>query len=64
VLGWPLKQALKNEDISCRFVVSKEKTLSSVVVEQNKLVGSGRELVYIGNDRQVMFGVTEAVQPF
>lgn len=63
-VGLALKQALKNEDISCRFVVSKEKTLSSVVVEQNKLVGSGRELVYIGKNTNIVFGVTEAVQPF
>lgn len=63
-VGLALKQALKNEDISCRFVVSKEKTLSSVVVEQNKLISSGRELVYIGDGNEVMIGATEAVQPF
>ena len=63
-VGLALKQALKNEDISCRFVVSKEKTLSSVVVEQNKLVGTGRELVYIGSNNQILCGVTLAVQPF
>lgn len=63
-VGLALKQALKNEGISCRFVVSKEKTLSSVVVEQNKLVSSGRELVYIGKGSEMILAVTEAVQPF
>lgn len=63
-VGLALKQALKNEDINCRFVVSKERTLSSVVVEQNKLVGSGKELVYIGKSGDILLGVTEAVQPF
>jgi tRNA G10 N-methylase Trm11 len=63
-VGLALKQALKNEDVSCRFVTSKEKTLSSVVVEQNKLVRSGREIVYIGNGKEVLIGITKAVQPF
>lgn len=63
-VGLALKQELKNQGVSCRLVVSREKTLSSVVVEQNKLVSSGRELVYIGDHQRMLIGVTEAVQPF
>lgn len=63
-IGLALKQELKNRGTSCRLVVSKEKTLSSVVVEQNKLLSSGKELVYIYTGNQVLIGTTEAVQPF
>lgn len=63
-VGLALKQELKKSGVSCRLVVSREKTLSSVVVEQNKLVKGGRELVYINNGQHVLIGITEAVQPF
>lgn len=63
-IGLALKQELKNRGVSCRLVVSKEKTLSSVVVEQNKLLSSGKELVYIYTGSHVLIGTTEAVQPF
>lgn len=63
-LGLALKQELKNQGVSCRLVVSREKTLSSVVVEQNKLVRSGRELVYLQQGKKLLIGITEAVQPF
>ncbi len=63
-LGLELKTALKAEGVSCRFVTSREKTLSSVVVEQNKLVAGGRELVVIVDNGQAHVGVTESVQPF
>lgn len=63
-IGLALKQELKKRGSSCRLVVSKEKTLSSVVVEQNKLLRSGKELVYIHTGNQLLIGITEAVQPF
>ncbi len=63
-LGIELKMALKQEGISCRFVTSRDTNLSSVVVEQNKLVNGGRELVLIMEDQWIVIGVTEAVQDF
>lgn len=63
-LGLQLKTLLKDKGVSSRFVTSNDKTLSSVVVEQNKLTGSGRELVYIPNGKKIWLGVSEAVQPF
>jgi tRNA (guanine10-N2)-dimethyltransferase len=63
-LGIELKMALKQEGISCRFVTSRDTNLSSVVVEQNKLVNGGRELVLIMEEQWIVLGVTEAVQPF
>lgn len=46
-LAMETKKYLREKNISCRWVVSKEKTLSSVVVEQNKLTGKGIEIVLI-----------------
>lgn len=63
-IGIDLKKQMKELGVSCRFVTSKEKVLSSVVVEQNKLVSSGRELVIISENNFLWLGVTEVVQPF
>ncbi len=46
-LGMEIKKYLREKSISCRWVVSREPTLSSVVVEQNKLAGKGMEIVLI-----------------
>ena len=46
-LGMETKKYLKNQGINCRWVISREKILSSVVVEQNKLISSGAEIVFI-----------------
>jgi len=61
IIGMELKTWLKEKNISCRFVVSQEKTLSSVVVEQNKLLKSGVEIVILPEGK---LGYTLAVQPF
>jgi tRNA G10 N-methylase Trm11 len=63
-LAMELKKHLKEQQISCRWVVSKEPTLSSVVVEQNKLVDSGIELVFFSQGKNIYLGQTLAVQPF
>jgi tRNA G10 N-methylase Trm11 len=61
IIGMELKTWLKEKNISSRFVVSKEKTLSSVVAEQNKLTKSGVEIVILPGN---IMGYTLAVQPF
>ncbi|MFA6551581.1 MAG: DNA methyltransferase [Patescibacteria group bacterium] len=64
-LAMELKKALKEIGVSSRWVTSREKTLSSVVVEQNKLVGDrGVEIVIINDDAKTYVGKTLAVQPF
>lgn len=63
-LGLEIKKYLKEKKTSCRLVTSKEKTLSSVVVEQNKLTKSGIEIVLIEDGGFLRIGKTEAVQPF
>jgi len=63
-LGMEIKKYLREKNISCRFVVSREKTLSSVVVEQNKLLKNGIEIVLVEDKNQILVGQTLAVQPF
>jgi len=63
-LGLKLKKYLSQNEISSRLVTSREKTLSSVVVEQNKLLSRGIEFVLCRSDRKVLIGETLAVQPF
>lgn len=66
-LGMEVKKYLKENGKSARWVISKEPTLSSVVVEQNKLAGKGIEFVLIShptNPERFFVGRTLAVQPF
>jgi len=60
------KKWLKEKEISSRWVVSKEKRLSSVVVEQNRLLknGNGAEFVYIKSSSKIFIGRTLTVQDF
>ncbi|MCG2690524.1 methyltransferase domain-containing protein [Candidatus Parcubacteria bacterium] len=63
-LAMEIKNYLRERGISCRWVTSREPTLSSVVVEQNKLIGKGIEIVLIESEGEVLIGRTLAVQPF
>jgi tRNA G10 N-methylase Trm11 len=63
-LGSRLKKYFSEHKISSRFVVSREKTLSSVVVAQNKLLTRGLEIILAGTADRILIGETLAVQPF
>lgn len=63
-LGLKLKKSFSEENISSRFVISREKTLSSVVVTQNRLLKNGVEFVLAGDGDDILIGATLAVQPF
>jgi len=63
-LGLKLKKYFSDEKISSRFVVSREKTLSSVVVAQNKLLKRGIEIILAGDGDDIIISETLAVQPF
>lgn len=63
-LGLKLKKYFSEEGISSRFVISREKTLSSVVVTQNKLLKNGIEIILVGDGDNIFIGETLAVQPF
>lgn len=62
--GLKLKKYFSTEKISSRFVISREKTLSSVVVAQNKLITRGIEFVLTKDENKILIGETLAVQPF
>jgi len=63
-LALGLKKELKIADRSPRYVTSREKVLSSVVVEQNKLTSGGTEIVIIKTHNGYWLGKTTFVQPF
>lgn len=63
-LGLKLKKYFSEENVSSRFVISREKTLSSVVVAQNKLLKNGIEIILAGDGDNIIIGETLAVQPF
>ncbi len=63
-LGLQLKKYFSGRGISSRFVVSQEKTLSSVVVTQNKLLRRGSEIILAEAEGKIFIGETIAVQPF
>lgn len=63
-LGLEIKKKLTSLQISSRFVVSKDRVLSSVVVEQNKLLRRGIEISFVVFGNQILLGETLAVQPF
>lgn len=65
-LGIKVKNYFNEKKLSSRFVVSQEKTLSSVVIAQNKLLTRGIEIVLV-NDNEAkitLVGETLSVQPF
>lgn len=63
-VGLELKNKLKEDGLSSRYVTSQEKVLSSVVVGQNKLIESGAEFVFIQNGNELLIGITEMIQPY
>ena len=65
ILAMEFKKLLKQTKINSRWVISREPTLSSVVVEQNKLTtNKGIEMVIIEFNKKLLLGKTLAVQPF
>lgn len=58
------KKFLKEQGVPCRWVISKETTLSSVVVEQNDLLTKGVEIVFFKDVEGYGIGKTLEVQPF
>ncbi len=62
--GLRLKKNFSDKKISSRFVVSQEKTLSSVVVATNKMIKKGMEIILADFNGQTIISETLAVQPF
>ncbi len=59
-----IKTTLKEEGLNCRWVESREAKLSSVIVEQNKLVDEGADICFISDQNKNLIGRTLAVQAF
>lgn len=62
--GMEIKRGLKEQGKQVRWVTSKAPSLSSVVVETNKLLKEGVELVLLVDKEKIMIGHTSCVQPF
>jgi len=63
-LSIKIKQNLREGGRSVRWVVSRDKNLSSVVVKTNKLIETGAEIVLLVGQRDLLVGQTLAVQEF
>lgn len=64
-LGLQIKKKLTSNGVKTRFVSSREKVLSSVVVKTNKLLNSnGLEIIIAGDKSRVWLGQTLEIQPF
>lgn len=62
--AFSIKKELRAKKISSRFVVSKEKNLSSVIVEKEKLLKQGVELCFLKTKNRILIGQTHVVQEF
>ncbi|MFH0952335.1 MAG: methyltransferase domain-containing protein [Patescibacteria group bacterium] len=62
--GIKVKKIYKNAGIASRFVTSRDKQLSSVVVAKNKLLTGGAELCFFTDQAMIYVGQTKAVQDF
>lgn len=64
-VGLAAKKQFKANGFSARLVMSKQDTLSSVVVEKNKLISNqGVEVVVLRDGSEYLLGTTMSVQPF
>ncbi|MCD4694329.1 methyltransferase domain-containing protein [bacterium] len=63
-IGMEIKKNLKEIGINSRLVTSREKSLSSVVVETNKLTKGGVEIILCGDQDKIIIGQTSCVQDF
>ncbi|OQX71658.1 hypothetical protein B6D52_00555 [Candidatus Parcubacteria bacterium 4484_255] len=63
-LALKLKNKLKSRGLSSRWVSSKKRILSSVIVKKNKLLKNGFELVFLIGSKKVFWGQTLNCQDF
>jgi len=63
-IAMKIKKELKKRKISSRWIVSKNKNISSVIVKKNKLIENGLDLVIVKENDKKYLGKTIAVQDF
>lgn len=61
-IGMTVKSLLKEQGFSARYVTSKLEHLSSVVIRKNQLIEDGAEFVLIEREKELLIGMTGAVQ--
>jgi len=62
--GLEIKKELKKEGIASRYVASREKVLSSVVIQKNQLIKKGIEVLILVCQDKIYFAKTVAIQDF
>ena len=63
-LALKLKNKLKSQGISSRWVSSKKRILSSVIVRRNKILSNGFEIVFLIDSGKIFWGKTFSCQDF
>lgn len=64
IIGLRIKKNLSGRDVKTRLVVSKELILSSVIVQKERLIEQGLDILIIKTNNQLLIGRTVAVQRF
>jgi len=59
-----IKTRLKEQGIACRWVESKERILSSVILQKKKLLSRGTEMVFLIDNNKCYLGKTLSCQSF
>jgi len=59
-----IKKKLKEQGVSSRWVTSRKRILSSVIVQKNKLLDKGAEFVFLVGSGKVLLGQTFTCQAF
>jgi len=59
-----IKKILKEKRISSRWVTSKKRTLSSVIIQKNKLLNQGVEFCFLVEKKMIYLGKTKSCQEF
>jgi len=63
-LALKLKNKLKSQGLSSRWVSSKKRILSSVILKRNKIFDNGFEIVFLIDSKKVFWGRTLSCQDF
>ena len=63
-LAIKIKKKLQKKGLKARWVISQEKNLSSVIVEKNKLIKQGAEILILIEKNKIYLGKTLIVQEF
>lgn len=63
-IGLEIKKVLKASGQPVRYVTNRDPNLSAVTVTKNKMLESGGEFVFLVREREILIGLTSAVQDY